>query len=113
MALKLTLNRYKTAERVSERLKDMGKDLTTMIEEINDASASISKTSKADDPLSQIVRVLNGHLSQLQVIDQSTSALQAKVTAAQKEGKRLGARGQNVLGRDAVDDFYRSYMGRS
>lgn len=30
----------------------MGKDLTTMIEEINDASASISKTSKADDPVS-------------------------------------------------------------
>jgi hypothetical protein len=30
----------------------MGKDLTTMIEEINDVSAVISKTDKADDPVS-------------------------------------------------------------
>ena len=30
----------------------MGTDLTTMIDEINDASANMSKTSKADDPVS-------------------------------------------------------------
>lgn len=30
----------------------MGKDLTTMIEEINDASSTLSKTGKADDPVS-------------------------------------------------------------
>ena len=29
----------------------MGKDLTTMIEEINDASSTLSKTGKADDPV--------------------------------------------------------------
>lgn len=46
------LTRYKTAERVSERLTDMSKDLTTMIEEINDVSSAISKTSKTDDPVS-------------------------------------------------------------
>jgi nuclear pore complex protein Nup62 len=34
--------------------------------------------------LSQIVRVLNGHLTQLQWIDANASALQAKVAAAQK-----------------------------
>lgn len=43
---------YKIAERVSERLDEMGKDLTSMIEEINDASATISKTSRPDDPVS-------------------------------------------------------------
>ena len=51
----LTSISYKTAERVSERIKDMGRDLTTMIEEINDASASISKTNKADDPVSNMI----------------------------------------------------------
>lgn len=43
---------YKIAGRVSDRLDEMGKDLTSMIEEINAASATISKTSKPDDPVS-------------------------------------------------------------
>lgn len=46
--------RYKIAGRVSERLDEMGKDLTSMIDEINDASATISKTSKPDDPVSSM-----------------------------------------------------------
>ncbi|KAL9121482.1 MAG: hypothetical protein Q9187_001960 [Circinaria calcarea] len=104
---------YKLAEKLSDRLDEMGKDLTSMIEEINDASSNLSKNSKSDDPLSQIVRVLNGHLSQLQQIDQGAAALQAKVAAAQKAGKSIRpANGANGLGGDAVDDFYRSYMGR-
>lgn len=44
--------RYKLAEKLSERLDDMGKDLTSMIEEINSASSTLSKTSKPDDPVS-------------------------------------------------------------
>jgi nuclear pore complex protein Nup62 len=40
------------AEKLSDRLDEMGKDLTSMIEEINNASSSLSKTSKADDPVS-------------------------------------------------------------
>jgi len=103
---------YKLAEKLSERLDEMGKDLTSMIEEVNNASSAISKTSKADDPLSQIVRVLNSHLSQLQLIDQGAAALHAKVTAAQKTGQGLGMNGYNGAGSDAADDFYRSYMGR-
>lgn len=103
-----------------------------MIEEINSTSAAISKTSKPDDPvtlfnpmlnrflsvlmrrmqLSQIVRILNGHLSQLQIIDQGAAELQAKVAAAQREGQRLGSRNRSLIGggSDAADDFYRSYM---
>ena len=46
------LCRYKLAERLSERLVDMGKDLTSMIEEINDASSILSKNNKEDDPVS-------------------------------------------------------------
>jgi len=109
----------------------MGKDLTSMVDEINDASSNLSRNSTADDPvscsdcdcnsgriltgmqLSQIVRVLNGHLSQLQMIDQGTAALQDKVAAAQKSGRNLGSSGMgNGYGSDAAADFYRSYMGR-
>ena len=44
-------HRYQLAGRLSERLDEMSKDLTTMIEEINDASSSLSKNNKQDDPV--------------------------------------------------------------
>jgi nuclear pore complex protein Nup62 len=67
--------------------------------------------------ISQIVRILNSHLSQLQVIDQGTSELQAKVAAAQKAGQSISSRlgygyASPMGGGNAADDFYRSYMGR-
>ncbi|MCJ1442016.1 MAG: FG-nucleoporin nsp1 [Stictis urceolatum] len=100
---------YKLAEKLSDRLDEMGKDLNGMVEEINDASSHLTKNSKPDDPLSQIVKVLNGHLSQLQHIDQGTAALQAKVVEAQKASRSLGATSGNGLGNDSASDFYRSY----
>lgn len=42
---------YKTAEKVTERLDEMGRDLTKMIKEINDISGSLSKGNKPDDPV--------------------------------------------------------------
>jgi nuclear pore complex protein Nup62 len=39
------------AEKLSERLDEMGKDLTSMIEEVNGASATLSKTNRADEPV--------------------------------------------------------------
>jgi hypothetical protein len=45
-------DRYKLAEKLSDRLDEMGKDLTSMIEEVNGASATLSKTNKADEPVS-------------------------------------------------------------
>jgi nuclear pore complex protein Nup62 len=64
--------------------------------------------------ITQIVKILNSHLSQLQTIDQGTVALQQKVQAAQKASQGLGFPG--VSGSNgangAVEDFYRSYMGR-
>jgi len=102
---------YTLAERLTDRLDEMSKDLTKMIREINDISGSISKGSKPDDPLSQIVRVLNGHLSQLQWIDTNAAALQAKVQAAQKASANVGSRHGGPES-DAAESFYRSYMGR-
>lgn len=60
------------------------------------------------EQLSQIVRVLNGHLSQLQLIDQGTAEIQAKIATAQRESQRMGARGRNGFGFDAADEFGRS-----
>lgn len=120
---------YKLAETLTDRLDEMGRDLGKMINEINDISGSISKGSKPDDPvssphplpldlrltcglqLSQIVRVLNGHLSQLQWIDTNAAALQAKVTAAQKASSNMGSKYGGPES-DAADSFYRSFMGR-
>lgn len=51
-------NSYKLAERLSEQLDEMGKDLTSMIEEVNGASATLSKTNKADEPVCTFMIVL-------------------------------------------------------
>ncbi|WPH03275.1 Hypothetical protein R9X50_00615200 [Acrodontium crateriforme] len=109
---------YKSAEASSARLSDMSHSLTSMIEEINEASTKLSSTTKTSssgdgDPLSQIVRVLNGHLAQLQTINNGAETLGAKVAAAQRDAKVLGEnQGLNGGGR-WVDDFGRSYLGRN
>ena len=91
----------------------MGKDLSSMIEEINDASSNLSKHSKSDDPLTQVVRVLNSHLTQLQQIDQGAARLQLKVKEAQTAGQSIRpSNGLNGPSSDAAEAFYRSFMGR-
>jgi len=47
---------YKLAEKLTDRLDDMGKNLTSMIEAINEASTTLSKTSKPDDPVTILPR---------------------------------------------------------
>lgn len=126
---------FKLAEKLDERLDDMNKGLESMIEEVNAANASLNRNSKADEPVSlhlrhpgassgmfltivmqitQIVRILNSHLTQLQAIDQGTVALQEKISKAQKNAQGLGHlnNGSAGTGSGVVEDFYRSYMGR-
>lgn len=120
---------YKLAEKLTQQLDEKSRDLSKMVKEINDISGTLSKGAKAEDPvgcisiftihvthanflsqLSQIVRVLNSHLTQLQWIDANASSLQSKVAAAQKSSNSLGshyAGGDN----DVADSFYRSYRG--
>jgi nuclear pore complex protein Nup62 len=43
---------YKLAEKLTDKLDVLGKNLTSMIEAINEASTTLSKTSKTDDPVS-------------------------------------------------------------
>lgn len=60
--------------------------------------------------LTQVVRVLNSHLTQLQQIDQGAAALQSKVQEAQRMGQSFGPLSGSI--NNAADGFYRSYMGR-
>lgn len=102
---------YKLAEKLQDRLNELNKDLTEMIEEINTTSQTLSKTGKPDDPLTKVVRVLNTQLAQLQLIDSGASQLQEKINKAQKETQRAGTNGWNGLGSDPTEDFYRSFRG--
>lgn len=102
---------YKLAEKLQDRLNELNKDLTEMIEEINTTSQTLSKSGKPDDPLTKVVRVLNSQLAQLQLIDSGAMQLQQKIDRAQKEGQRAGANGWNGLGSDPTEDFYRSFRG--
>lgn len=63
-----------------------------------------------ENQVSQVVRVLNGHLHQLKWIDDNAAALQAKVNAAQKATNIMGTNGSQS--NSAVDGFGRSFMGR-
>lgn len=64
--------------------------------------------------ITQIVRILNSHLTQLKAIDDGAAALNAKVEKAQKSLGSLAYSngGMNGDGAAAVDDFYKSYLGR-
>jgi nuclear pore complex protein Nup62 len=113
-------NRYKSAELCATRLTDMGHSLSSMIEEINVASGKLGSNANSaataaqrqDDPLAQIVRVLNGHLQQLQTIDSGAAELGRKVEQAQKEARSL-EHGQGIRDQGWVEGFGRSYLGRS
>ena len=114
--------RYKTAEACSSRLSEMSHSLTDMIEEINLASNKLhtnntstsnsGSAARQGDPLAQIVRVLNSHLSQLQTIDDGARTLGQKVEQAQKDARVMG-QNQGVNGAGWAEGFGRAYLGRS
>ena len=62
---------YKLAEKLTDRLDDMGKDLTKMIKEINDMSSTLSKGSKPDDPVRLSFGVIQNpaHKANLYLVD--------------------------------------------
>lgn len=70
---------YRLAEDLDEKLGGMSSSLSTVINEINDVSSNLEDTKTDDDPLTQIVKVLNSHLSSLQWIDSHTSELQDRL----------------------------------
>lgn len=121
---------YRLSEKLGERLEEMGTDLEGMVAEINEVNSSLSRNGTQDEPvcvfviskdstanspqITQIVRILNSHLTQLKAIDDGAAALNAKVEKAQKSLGSLAYSngGMNANGGVAVDDFYKSYLGR-
>ncbi|KAF2668490.1 hypothetical protein BT63DRAFT_479898 [Microthyrium microscopicum] len=99
---------FKLAEKLTDRLDGLNKDLVDVIEEINAVSSLLNNTKGTDDPLSNVVRVLNSHLMQLQKIDMDASLLQAKVKEAQKAQKAMDG-GDWRSGTDPTDEFMRSF----
>ena len=97
----------------------MGHSLTSMIEEINVASNKLTTNNQSasnasarqDDPLAQIVRVLNGHLQQLQTVDSGAADLGRRVEQAQREARVLEGR-QGIRDGGWVEGFGRAYLGR-
>ncbi|KAG4306383.1 hypothetical protein PORY_000371 [Pneumocystis oryctolagi] len=74
---------YNLAEKLTEQLDGLGRNLKSMIEEINTASSMINKTNE-DDPLSSIIKILNSHLSSLQWIQSTTTKLHYKIEEVKK-----------------------------
>lgn len=121
---------YRLSEKLGERLEEMGTDLEGMVSEINAANSALSRNGKQDEPvrvyitvvkpntdilqITQIVRILNSHLTQLKAIDDGAASLNAKVEKAQKSlgGLSYPNGGMSGNGTAAVDDFYKSYLGR-
>ena len=62
---------YKLAEKLSERLDEMGTDLEAMVEEVNAANAGLSKTGKADEPVSSLQSTKSGILTDHRLLKSS------------------------------------------
>ena len=88
---------YKLAEKLTDRLDDMGKDLTKMIKEINDMSSTLSKGSKPDDPVRISFFVSNSYAeaNTLFLVDSNCPGSQrASGPAAVDRHQRCGTPGQ-------------------
>lgn len=73
---------YTMAEDLNKQVDDMGQNLDKLTKQINEAQ----RMSK-DDPVQQIVEILNGHLTTLQWIDQNAASLQNKLQILTKKSQ--------------------------
>ncbi|KAI9314066.1 Nsp1-like C-terminal region-domain-containing protein, partial [Dichotomocladium elegans] len=74
---------YGLAETLNSQLDDVNRNMTVMIDEINNMSRAQSNEGD-DDTASQIVKILNAHLSSLQWIDSTSAVLQNKLQQVNK-----------------------------
>ncbi|KAF5103456.1 hypothetical protein D0Z03_000173 [Geotrichum reessii] len=74
---------YRLAEDLNEKLEGMSSNLTNVIKEMNTVQSDLANANP-DDALTQIVKVLNSHLSSLQWIDTHTTELQDKLDQIQQ-----------------------------
>jgi len=97
---------YQLAEDINGQLNDISSTLQKLIAKLN---ASQEKTLDNENPLHQVIKILNAHLNSLQWIDQSSSQLQSKMQDVNKqlnfqlqEQERLGIKSTHFR-RDAFD----------
>lgn len=76
-------------------------------------AAQIESSSSANTAqLSQVVRVLNSHLAELQKIDMGVTELKKRIAEAQRDSQRVHSRGLGGYGFDAAEEFGRTFRGR-
>lgn len=66
---------YTLAENLDTQLRQMSEDLKEVIEHLNE----VSKLQNSNDPIVQIGRILNAHMTSLQWIELSTSQINVKL----------------------------------
>lgn len=76
---------YSMADNLDTQLKQMGEDLKEVIEHLNEAN----KDRDPSDPIVQIGKILNAHMSSLQWIENSTSHITSKLENITKHQESL------------------------
>lgn len=71
---------YSCAENLDTQLRQMSEDLKEVIEHLNE----VSKLQNSNDPIVQIGRILNAHMTSLQWIELSTSQINSKLEEINK-----------------------------
>ncbi|XP_026464177.1 nuclear pore glycoprotein p62-like [Ctenocephalides felis] len=76
---------YQLAENLDTQLKQMAEDLKEVIEHLNESN----KAQDVNDPIVQVGRILNAHMSSLQWIDASTAQINAKLQQVERMQETL------------------------
>jgi len=72
---------YQLAEDINSQLDQMGNTVKELITKLN---TSQEKSVDAENPIAQIVKILNSHLNSLQWIDQNSAILQSRIQDVSK-----------------------------
>lgn len=71
---------YLLVEKLDTQLRQMSEDLREVIDHLNEAN----KSQDNNDPITQIGKILNAHMSSLQWIESSTSVIGSKLEEISK-----------------------------
>lgn len=73
---------YQSAEDINSQLNQMATTLKELISKLNRAH---TKDLDEDQPVNQIIKILNAHLNSLQWVDQNTELLNSKIQEVSKQ----------------------------
>jgi len=84
---------YQLADRMNSQLLVMNKTLKELIDKLN-ASAN---TPEDDNPVGQMIQILNIHLNSLQWVDQNSTILSEKINEVDKLSKLQRQKGEELI----------------